>query len=197
MALASMLTLAFVELAQTKIAKSPKEVLVDFVKIELGGARLTPESVQKTARFLVRPSTAPPQVIDVVIDKFEVHEISAAGSRAKLNLYFPYFYGWLDPVALSFREAPHLPSDDELVREGINIEYVLILTDKHWEVESSGMQPKEVLGPHEWRIENAPSFSTISLAAAIQYVAERRERTTDPTIKKNADATLAVLKRLK
>lgn len=83
-----------------------------------------------------------------------------------------------------------------LIREGINADYALVLTDKHRELGPDRHESKEVSGVREWRIENTPSFATITLATAIRYVTEMRDKTTDPTIKKNADHTLAKLKTL-
>lgn len=72
----------------------------------------------------------------------------------------------------------------------------LVLTDKHWEIGSDGVTEKEVGGPLAWRIENPEPLLWITVNTAIRYVKEARERTADPTLKKNADQTLAQLKKL-
>src|SRR5882762_192049 len=196
LAFAAILTLASLALAQsdTERARSPKEVIREFVKLELAGARLTPEGRHGTATFLVLPGTAAPYPINIVSDKFDVHEIPSAKNNPKLNVYFPYLYGQLDS-ALRFKEALHVTPGNGLIREGINAEYDLVLTNKHGEVEPDGREGRESRGAQEWRIENAPSFGTINLDTAIRYVSEMREKTNDPTVKKNADLTLAKLKK--
>jgi len=175
--------------------KSPKDVLLEFVKMELQGNRLTPEGWRKTAQSLVRPNSTAPDVIDIVSDNFEVHETPATDGRVKLEIYFPYFYGSLDS-ALRFKAALHMAPGNGLIREGMNAHYALVLADKHWEFESDGRKTREVIGPLEWRIENTPSFATIGLATAIRYITEIRDKSTDPALKKNADLTLAKLKKL-
>ncbi len=186
---AIVLTLACAGLAQTEAvpAKSPEEVVREFMKLELEGARLTPEGRQNLARFLVRPSSALPSPINVVSDAFDVSDISSPHYNPKLNVYFHYFYGNLDP-AVRFSASLH---GNSILREGTNVEYVLTLTDKR------GVQTKEVTGPQEWKIEDAHPYCFITLAAAIRYVTEQREKTTDPTVKKNAEATLGKLQKLK
>jgi hypothetical protein len=181
--------------AEQTTTKPPKEVLQEFIKMELQGARLTPEGRSKTAHLLVRASTAPPDPIDIVSNNFEVPETTVTEDSVKLNLYFPYFYGWLDS-SLHFKEALHMAPGNGLIREGINADYALVLTDKHVELGPDRRETKGVRGVQEWRIENTPSFATITLATAIRYVTEMRDKTADPVTKKNADETLAKLKKL-
>jgi hypothetical protein len=58
------LGLAVAASAQSKARqlRSPEEVLREFVKLDLAGARLTPQGRGNTAHLLVRPSLAPPDV---------------------------------------------------------------------------------------------------------------------------------------
>jgi hypothetical protein len=69
--------------------------------------------------------------------------------------------------------------------------YHLVLTDRHWEFGLDGITEKEESGPRAWRIENPEPLLWITVDTAIRYVKEAREKTTDPTIKKSADQTLA------
>jgi len=185
---AIVLTLASAGLAQTEAvpARSPEEVLRKFVKLELEGARLTPESRQNLAHFLVHPSSALPYPINVVSDDFDVSEIPSPQNNPKLNVYFRYFYGNLDS-AVRFFASLH---GNSLLREGTNVEYVLTLTD------TQGVQTKQVAAAQEWKVEDAHPYCFITLATAIRYVTVMRDKATDPAIKKNADETLAKLKKL-
>jgi len=197
LAFAAILTLASLALAQsdTAPAKSPKEVVRDFVKLELEGARLTPEGRREAANFLVLPGTAPPDPINIVSDKFDVGEIPSAKNKPKLSVYFPYLYGQLYS-ALRFKAALHMAPGNGLKMEGTNEEYALTLTGKRLEFEPAGPQKKAVKGPEEWRIENAHLYGFISLTTAIRYVTEMRDKTTHPAVKKNAEQTLVQLKKL-
>ena len=174
--------------------KSPEEVLREFVKMDLAGARLTPEGRGKTAHLLIRPSPAPPDVIDIVSDNFEVQETTSTQGRAKLSVSFFHFYGWLDS-ALRFKPTLRQAPGGGIILEGITADYALVLTDKYWELEPDGRELKEATGAPEWRIES-PQVGTISLATAIRYVGETRDRATDRAIKNNADHTLGKLMKL-
>jgi len=69
------------------------------------------------------------------------------------------------------------------------------LTDKLWELGLDGIA-KELTGPPEWRIEDTGFTLRFSINAAIHYVANVRDKTTDPSGKKNTDQTLSKLKNL-
>lgn len=74
--------------------------------------------------------------------------------------------------------------------------YILLKTDVHWEIAMDG-SVKQLSGPYAWRIEN-PSFAPLlTLNTAIRYVTVSRDKTSDPTIRKNADRTLSILRRYK
>ena len=71
----------------------------------------------------------------------------------------------------------------------------LVPTQKHWELGSDGVS-REVSGPAEWRIDGTTDKIWLVRDAAIRYVTQRRDKTTDAAIKKNADQTLAKLQHL-
>jgi hypothetical protein len=74
--------------------------------------------------------------------------------------------------------------------------FELLLSDMHLEIARDGAV-KQSTGPYAWKLEY-PSFEPlVRLDTAIRYVTERRDKTTDPAIKKNADKTLTILKRYK
>jgi hypothetical protein len=179
LAVAIVLTPTIFASAQSRevAGRSPKEVVREFVIMELGGSRLTPEGRLRTVPLLMRPITAPPSTVDIVSDNIDVQEAPGAENRVNSDVYFRYFYGWLD-ASLRFTPAPHVASGNGLLKEGINAAYALVPADG------------------AWRIENPPSFTMISLATATRYVTEARNNTADPAIKKNALDTLAKLKKL-
>jgi len=63
---------------------------------------------------------------------------------------------------------------------GFDVTYNLVLTNKH----------------PAWKFTDEGSAVFIGLPTAILYVTIMRDRATDPALRKNADATLAVLKRI-
>src|SRR4029077_3460561 len=70
-----------------------------------------------------------------------------------------------------------------------------VYTNKHREIGTKGETVKEVTGPWEWKIEG-PMVRWTTLEQAIKYVSLMRDKTDDPVIKKNAEKTIATLKRL-
>jgi DUF1680 family protein len=72
----------------------------------------------------------------------------------------------------------------------------LVYTNKHSEIGKNGETIREVTGPWEWKIEEPRIARWSTLDRAIEYVALMRDKTDDPIIKKNADKTIATLKRL-
>lgn len=189
------LMMAIFASAQTSImhTNSAREVVQEFVKVELEGARLTPEGRLQTTHLLVQPSSTPPDPIDIVSDTFEIQD-DATVTGVKLNVHFPFFYGWLDS-ALRFTPAPHVAPGNGILKEGISLEYTVVPAGKQSEAKSNARQAAQK-SAQEWRIENLPSFSTINLAAAIRYVSDMRDKATDPAVKSNANQTLTKLKKL-
>ena len=75
------------------------------------------------------------------------------------------------------------------VREG----YKLIMDNKYVVPNGSG---QEMIGPGRWKIADSRSEQWIPVNAAIRCVTEMRDKTTDITIRKNGDQTIAKLNTL-
>lgn len=165
--------------------KSPKKVVESFWKFETEGGRLTPEGWSKASSFFVRPVSPPSKKkISVIYKDSTISDPIIKGSTAHITVeILPQ--GQIDST---LRFTP-----SESYKAGLV--YNLLLTDKHWELGSDGT-PKEMTGPPEWRIEDTASTLWLSIDAAIHYVTDVRDKTTDPSIKKNADQTLTKLKKL-
>lgn len=176
--------------AQTNATNSPKEVVEQFWKIETEGGRLTPEGWRKAEDFFLHPNPTPQKKTIAVISgkyKYAVDERWVKKNKAEIaNGCFDL--GRIDD------SLTYTPPDPRYAKTAVI--YHLVLTDKRWELGSDGVTEKEVSGPFTWRIENAEPVFWLTVDAASRYVRERRDKTTDPTIKKNADATLARLKNL-
>jgi hypothetical protein len=72
----------------------------------------------------------------------------------------------------------------------------LIPTSKQQSPSASGEAPAERTGPSEWRIVGTGAINWLEPAAAVRYVTDMKTRSTDPTIKKNADRALLELAKL-
>jgi hypothetical protein len=54
---------------------------------------------------------------------------------------------------------------------------------------------EKMTGPNRWKIEGSLGYRWTTVNTALRYVTEARDTSRDPAIKKNADQTLAVLRR--
>jgi hypothetical protein len=174
---------------------SPKGVVQKLVKLDLEGSRLTPEGRRDFGNLLILPNTTLPYPINIVSDKFTIDEVSSPNGEPRFNVYFPYLYGWLGPD-LRFTASIHMQPGNGLKMEGASYEYQLASTPAQRATQPGASEIKDANQTKEWRIENAPQYGFLSLAAAIRYVTGMRDKTNDPAIKKNASETLAKLKKL-
>jgi hypothetical protein len=165
--------------------KSPRKVVESFWKFETEGGRLSSEGWNKAGSFFVRPISPPSKKkISVVYKGSSISDPVIKGSTAQVTVE-------ILPQGQIDSELQFTPS--ESYKAGLV--YNLVLTDKHWELGLDGTA-KELTGLPEWRIEDIGSTLWLSVDAAIHYVADVRDKITDPSIKKNADQTLAKLKNL-
>jgi hypothetical protein len=98
--------------------------------------------------------------------------------------------GWHEIVAL-FVTPGALWLDKIKLRAGFD----LLPSEKPDEVGPGG-KGTHVVGPTGWRIEGSPREHHLTVDAASRYAAELRAKTPDVAIRKNAEKTIAALKRL-
>jgi len=147
--------------SETKEAKSPREVVEEFWKLETQGRRLTPEGWRKAAIFFVHPGSPPQKKTLAVIsgrNKYSVDERWIKGDRAEI------WNGCIDLGRIddALRYTPPDPRYDKAV-----VSYHLVLTDKHWEFGPDAVTEKEVSGPLAWRIENPEPIFWLTVETAI------------------------------
>ena len=74
-------------------------------------------------------------------------------------------------------------------------EFRMIYTNKHREIASNG-EVAETIGPWQWKIEGPQQDRWTTVARAIEYVEQVKDKSDAPVLKRNADKTIAALKRL-
>ncbi len=78
------------------------------------------------------------------------------------------------------------------------ITFHLVVTDRQWKINSDGGRQLAVTVSEQWLIDCTEAITPwINIDTAVRYVREMREKTTDPAIRNNADATIAALEKLK
>lgn len=184
--------------AQTRTVAQefPVDVVRNFMKIETTGGRLTPEGWNKASTFFIRPDSYPDirHVHVILNDQADyAEEIARSQNWAEVAAGMNEV-GQLD-AKLRFEPAPE-PTRGIMVKEGPSIRFDLVLTDEYWQLEPDGIMSRALKGPPEWKIVNESPNLCITIDAAIRYVKGARAKANDPMIRKNADNTLAALKRL-
>jgi hypothetical protein len=102
-----------------------------------------------------------------------------------------WHWGSID-AALKFAPAPKTNAGAEW--DG----YSLVFAPEHYRtVENGKLVQHEQTGKYKsWQIDHPLDMPFTTVNTAIRYVLEKREKTTDPVIRQNADKTLAALLRL-
>jgi hypothetical protein len=73
---------------------------------------------------------------------------------------------------------------------------VFHLVNAHREIGAKGETISELNGPWEWKIEKPRMARWIIVNRVIEYVALKRDKAGNPIIERNADKTIATLKRM-
>lgn len=211
------LALSFLSIGPTPISaqgrtpvRSPLEVLQAYRKMDAAGERLTADGWYRASRFFVKPGRRPEVNVAAVTDGERVTdpdpwfkgnngvEISVVceqmGQIDSSGRFTSVVSPWLvDLPALNPRQpvTPQANGPAAAVRP-----YDLVLTDLHWEFGPGRGDLREVKGPPEWRIETFELHPWVTIEAAIHYLTQLRDESTSGTIKRNADRSIATLRRL-
>ena len=172
---------------------SPEEVLDKYYKMVNDGDLLTRDGWNRAARLFVKTNPRPKDEGIFVITGFPLGNgpMTVKGDQAEADQKWVDTLGTIDS-AFRFHPPPKAQQEFEFTM----FVFHLVRTEKHWQILADGISEKEVSGPPEWRIEESPSIRWASRKAAIRYVTEMRDKTTDPAIRDNADETIAKLKGL-
>lgn len=165
---------------------SPKEVVERFWKMETQGGRLGPEGWRAAASYFATTVEFPKErSIGVVSNHFSVWDAMIRDNSAEVTVGVGGLMWKIDPEM-----RVHTWSDQI---KGF-ISYKLVLTDRHSGI-ASDRKASDVNTPREWRIEKEPTTIFLTLNTAIKYLTQVRDSTDDPAIKKNAEQSIAELKR--
>jgi hypothetical protein len=112
------------------------------------------------------------------------------GSRAEVETKWTDYLGAIDS-SLRYQR----PKSDVPVTMTVFL-FDLVYSDKHRYLGADGQTIRESTGPGQWKIQGPPIARWTTVDRAIAYVSAMRDKTDDPLIKRNADKTIATLKRL-
>src|SRR5262249_53519020 len=145
----------------------PESIISQFIQMQMDGAGLT-GSDPSLNMFVVHPAQTKSEKIGVA-KAFAVKRTSLAVNKA--DAYVQYTV--IAELDSQLRFTPI--ANGNLVRQ----DYKLVFDNKY--PPGTG-GPYDGIGPSRWRIEEAPAEQWISVNAAIRYVTQMRDATTDPAI---------------
>jgi hypothetical protein len=176
-------------IAGSSATLSPKQVVEEFVKLDTDGTRLTPQGWGDSNKFFLHPEPFSTKLtISVVSNEIDVSEKPADAAEATCVVFAHDLYGRIGPN-LDFTPTPGYASNGAPVLRGsISTYHLALIGDSR----SQG-DPQ----PAEWKIEDFQRIILLNLSTAIRYAQQARDRTTDPSVKKNADETVAALTKLR
>ena len=102
---------------------------------------------------------------------------------------------WVDDVGTIDSKFRYYPPAKEVREVEVVRVFRLVHTGKHWELTADN-KLEEINDPVEWRLEGSLTTRTASRGAAIRYLNGKLDEITNPTLKANAERTIATLKGL-
>jgi hypothetical protein len=171
--------------------ESPDRVLTRYLKMINDGDLLTKEGWQKACPSFVELSPYSSQSTISVTTRFPsaMGTISVKGDHAEADVK------WVDPIGeIDESLKYHPPPKTEA--EGTIFVFNLALSERHCEVLQDGTLIHNVVGTRQWRIDGPLTTRAASREATIRFLNEQHDLSADPVIKKNAEESIAILKRL-
>lgn len=172
-----------------KSQKKPTELVVKrYEKFIADGSLLTPEGWKRASKLFDTSDPYPSNgEIWVVSTGGLVGEDWLKGDRAQVETKWNDSFGTIDS---SLRLKPPDPSGSIMMGEIFSLVFI------HQPSGTIGTGPAPA-GLGEWKIEGPRHVRTATIPVAIRYVTEMRDQSNDPAIRRNADRTIAALKRLR
>jgi hypothetical protein len=172
---------------------SPTSVVDRLWKEATEGGLLTADGWNQASRFFLHHDSFPgSSELRIVSNNWGIEHSSVRNDSAEV--VFEYWDAGRVDTSLRYTPPPKTESYKSA------IVYHLTLAPTHWTMFKSDGKvmtgKEERTGREEWQIQESPGLPWTTVNTAIRYVRERRERSNDPVIKKNADETLARLLKL-
>jgi len=184
------LTIVAAQTPQSK-GKPTELVATQYEKFVANGAFLTPEGWKRAEKLFEESHAFPPDgEISLMATGGALGESWMKGNEAEVETKWTDYLGTIDS-ALRFK-----PPKRDVPIVMTSFRFRLVYTNKHRDIGANGEAIREITGPWEWKIGEPLILRWTTPVRAIEYVSLMRDKTDDPVIKKNADKTIAALKRI-
>jgi hypothetical protein len=167
---------------------SPKDVVDQFVKMDVEGERLTPEGWHQADALFVKASEPPHSKLLLVIAKH--YAVSEATEKTNTREFYMGYeeVGRIDTTSLRFAPS-HRGTETRSFDK-----YTVVGGDVTRGPDAAKATEQDGNPSPKWRIDGAqPTAIHLTAAAAIRCVTRMRAEATDPVIQKNADLTIKTL----
>jgi hypothetical protein len=162
-----------------EVSRTPKQVAEEYLVMSDNGTLLTQEGWNRANALFLKPAPMPSGVPIAILSRGNQLDEFTRGSRAEVSEFGVYQLGIVDPVLLTYT-PPKNPKADWSI-----IVYKLVLA------------PKVADGRvREWKLEDGQQSLIATPQGALVYVTMVRDKTKNPQIRRNAEKTLAILRRL-
>lgn len=182
------------ESAQTSACQdAPKEIVEKLWKMAARGELLTAKGSAEASKLFTKPG--PPRgnkAVRIMSDYYAVNCSSVVGAEATVDV------GFVDAGQIDSSLRYSGPTPTPAIKTSFRYHlvsgpaYVMMYGPDG----KTLLEKKEIAGTSIWQIDGPPPPAWVTVNAAIRYVLETGDKTTDPAIKKNAARTLAKLKKL-
>ena len=182
----------FLPLASAQAPKTqpkPTELVVKrYERLILRGELLNPEGWRLTSRLFTK-SQPYPENSEIQVEWTGTHALGEEwndGTRAQVNTKWNDYYGTIDSkLRFKASEFAPLPTMES---------FRLIYVPRHYA--AKGRQNFSNTPQGEWKIEGLLSARTASIPVSIKYLEKKHDATGDPILRKNAERSIRVLRKL-
>ena len=168
--------------------KPPKQVVEDFLRMEVEGGRFSPDNWSQTDLYFSQAGPRQDLKIFVVGKRYVVWDPVVKGNTTEINVEVQP-EGRIDS-ALRFTPIPHTRLKNSVV-------YKMVLTEKPGPDRKHGKSSSEPESSRKWLIEGSGNNLMLDTDAAIRYVTLERDKARSLVSKKDADLTISALKKIK
>jgi len=162
------------------------------MRAETEGGRLTYDGYRQVSTYFVRPSpfSKMPKVF-VIGNEFLVWDPvkGTEGDRAKVNVE-------IDPKGHIDRQLRFTPAGQNFLKNFAVFDLLYVPAEPDNDKQASDDSAEKNPRPGHWLIDGPNDTAVLTVKTATRYVADMQAVSTDPTTKKNAEATLAQLAKL-